>query len=100
MDLLWAPWRLAYVAAAAKKPAAGDECFICRGLAESDDRRNLIVLRTDRSAVILNRFPYNNGHLLVAPRSHKGQLSELDPGETLEVMNTLSRMIERLAEIM
>ena len=55
-----------------KGAPAGDECFICRGLAESDDRKNLIVLRTPSSVVLLNRYPYNNGHLLIAPRAHKG----------------------------
>ena len=67
MDQLWAPWRLSYVTVAAKTPT-GDGCFICQGLAEDDDRRNLIALRTPLSVVVLNRFPYNNGHLLVAPR--------------------------------
>src|SRR5437870_4667682 len=72
MDQLWAPWRLAYVAT--PKPAsAGDDCFLCRGLAETNDRANLIAWRTPFSAVVLNRFPYNNGHLLVAPRAHKGR---------------------------
>src|SRR5262245_17318 len=88
MDTLWAPWRLSYVAAA-KPPAEGDDCFLCRGLAGDDDRGNLIALRTPRSVVVLNRFPYNNGHLLVAPVRHKGQLAELEPDELLEVMETL-----------
>jgi ATP adenylyltransferase len=92
MDQLWAPWRLAYIAAA--KPAGqGDACFICAGLAERDDRKNLIVLRTDRSVVLLNRFPYNNGHLLVAPRAHKGRLQDLDTQEILDSQQTLARMI-------
>ncbi|HEV3261164.1 MAG TPA: HIT domain-containing protein [Gemmataceae bacterium] len=99
MDSLWAPWRLAYVAAA-KKPTAEDPCFICRGLAEQDDRRNLIALRTPRSVVVLNRFPYNNGHLLVAPRAHKGQLGELDADELLETMETLRRMVGVLDQLM
>jgi ATP adenylyltransferase len=99
MDQLWAPWRLSYVAAA-KPPTPTDDCFICRGLAESDDRRNLIVQRTARSVVVLNRFPYNNGHLLVAPLQHKGQLHELDPDELLEVMETLRRMVRVLNELM
>jgi len=99
MDYLWAPWRLSYVAAA-KKPAAEAPCFICRGLAEQDDRRNLIALRTPRSVVVLNRFPYNNGHLLVAPRAHKGQLGQLDPAELLEVMETLRHMIVVLDQLM
>src|SRR6266478_5270043 len=77
MDQLWAPWRLAYVATA-KPPAAGDPCFLCAGLAENDDRRNLIVRRWPRVVAVLNRFPYNNGHLLVAPRAHKGGLADLE----------------------
>lgn len=99
MDQLWAPWRLAYVAAA-KPPGEGDDCFICRGLAESDDRKNLIVFRGERCAVVLNRFPYNNGHLLVAPQAHKGKLAELTADETLEIMETVRRMTALLDELM
>jgi ATP adenylyltransferase len=99
MDHLWAPWRLAYVAAA-KVPAADDPCFICRGLAGDDDRANLVALRTPRSVVVLNRFPYNNGHLLVAPRAHKGRLDELTAEELLEVMETLRRMVGVLDDLM
>ncbi len=68
MDHLWAPWRLSYVAAP-KAPENDDACFICEGLAANDDRGHLIVHRTERSVVVLNRFPYNNGHLLIAPRT-------------------------------
>lgn len=99
MDQLWAPWRLAYVANA-PKPAADDGCFICRGLAESNDRENLIVVRTARSAVMLNRFPYNNGHLLVAPLAHKGQLSDLTEDELLDLQVVLRRMVAVLTEAM
>src|SRR5438477_11816032 len=95
MQQLWAPWRLAYVATA-KPPADDDPCFICRGLDGQDDRGNLIVLRTPLSLVLLNRFPYNNGHLLVAPRAHKGNLSELDRNELVEAMETLRRMVRLL----
>ncbi|OAI51331.1 HIT family hydrolase [Planctomycetaceae bacterium SCGC AG-212-F19] len=99
MDHLWAPWRLAYVAAA-KPPTADDPCFICQGLAQENDRENLIVVRTPASVVLLNRFPYNNGHLLVAPRAHKGRLDELGNDELLETMNTLRRMVGILGETM
>jgi ATP adenylyltransferase len=95
MEQLWAPWRLSYVAAA-RPPSAGDPCFICNGLADNDDRRHLIVLRAPRSVVVLNRFPYNNGHLLIAPRAHKGNLHELDADELLESMETLRRMVRVL----
>jgi ATP adenylyltransferase len=86
--------------AAAKPVAAADDCFICRGLAEKDDRRNLIPLRTPLSVALLNRFPYNNGHLLIAPTAHKSRLNELDPAEMLETMQTVNRMIAVLDEIM
>ena len=95
MDHLWAPWRLAYVASA-RPPAAGDPCFLCDGLTADDDRANLVIQRTPLSAVVLNRFPYNNGHLLVAPRAHKGSLNELDRAELLDVHETLRRMVSLL----
>src|SRR4051794_28804053 len=82
VDQLWAPWRLDYVAAPSKAAASAD-CFLCRGLAENSDRANLIVRRTSQSAVVLNRFPYNNGHLLVAPLAHKSDLGELTDDELL-----------------
>jgi ATP adenylyltransferase len=99
MDQLWAPWRLAYIAAP-PKPGEEPGCFLCRGLAEADDRRHLIALRTARSAVVLNCFPYNNGHLLVAPLAHKGRLDELDAEELLDLQLMLRRMIAVLDEAM
>ena len=93
MDHLWAPWRLSYVAQPPKPPAPGEDCFICRGLAADADREHLIALRTVHSVVVLNRFPYNNGHLLVAPRSHKARPDELADAETLDLQHTLRRMI-------
>jgi len=98
MDQLWAPWRLPYVVAA-KKPA-DDGCFICQGLAGQEDKANLIALRAPRSVVVVNRFPYNNGHLLVAPRAHKGALDEFAGDELLEVMETLRRMVTVLEELL
>ncbi len=95
MEHLWAPWRLAYVAA--EKPAPGEErCFICDAVAGTDDRKNLLAARGPRSVVLLNRFPYNNGHLLVAPRAHKGRLDELDAEETLALQDDVRRMVAAL----
>jgi ATP adenylyltransferase len=92
MEQLWAPWRLAYVAAA-KAPSPEDPCFICRGLSEQDDRCNLIVWRASQTVVVLNRYPYNNGHLLIAPNAHKGELHELNAEEMLEGMQVMQRMV-------
>lgn len=98
MDHLWAPWRLAHVATG--PPIGDDPCFICQGLAADDDRRHLIVLRTPVSAVLLNRFPYNNGHLLVAPRAHKGSLVELEPQDLLDMVATIRRIVAVLDDLM
>ena len=97
MDQLWAPWRLAYVTNPKPKAAGeGDGCFICRGLAGTDDRSNLIAFRTELAVVVLNRFPYNNGHLLIAPKAHKPRPDDLTTAETLEVQDTISRIVPQL----
>jgi ATP adenylyltransferase len=98
MDHLWAPWRLSYVAKPA--PPQADECFICSGLAAAKDRENLIALRAPRTVVVLNRFPYNNGHLLVAPLAHKGKLDQLDSDELVELMETLRMMTGVIEQLM
>ena len=80
MDQLWAPWRAQYIQESSAKPAAPDDaCFLCRGLASdpSTDRDNLLAFRGAHAAVFLNRYPYNNGHLLVTPLAHRGNLDEL-----------------------
>jgi ATP adenylyltransferase len=77
-----------------------DACFLCQTLLEDDDRRNLIPLRGPFSVVALNRFPYNNGHLLVAPRAHKGRLQDLTPEEVLDTQGTLRRLVGILDDLM
>ncbi|MSQ94975.1 MAG: HIT domain-containing protein [Gemmataceae bacterium] len=99
MDRLWAPWRLSY-AASAKAPGEHDLCFICQGLTEKNDRENLVAWRGTHSAVVLNRFPYNNGHLLIAPNAHKAELHELKVEEIVEVQQTLTRLVGVLREMM
>ncbi len=99
MDQLWAPWRLAYVATA-KQSVPHDSCFICAGLAQDNDRANLIAWRAPRSVLLLNRFPYNNGHLLIAPRLHKANLGDLTTEELLEVMETVRLGVRLLSELM
>jgi ATP adenylyltransferase len=99
MDRLWAPWRLSYVASV-KPPTDHDPCFICYGLAEQQDRDNLIAWRRSHCVTLLNRFPYNNGHLLVAPNAHKGQLHELDADETLQIQDTISKLVNVMLDLM
>ncbi|CAN5384243.1 HIT domain-containing protein [soil metagenome] len=99
MEQLWAPWRLAYVANP-KPPAAGDDCFLCRGVAGSDDREAMIVEHTSLSVVVLNRFPYNNGHLLIAPLAHKAKPADLTDAETLDLQHLIQKYMTTLDTLM
>ncbi|MFO0890312.1 MAG: HIT domain-containing protein [Isosphaeraceae bacterium] len=96
LDRIWAPWRAKYILDSSTAPATAPACFLCKGLAEEDDRANLIVWRGEHSVVVLNRFPYNNGHLLVAPRVHRGRLDELEGRDLLEPIETVRWMVALL----
>ena len=94
---IWAPWRLAYVKDASKDNE--EECIFCVKPGADDDRANLIVHRGDRCFVILNLFPYTNGHLMVAPYEHIATLQEL-PAETVaEMMALAQRAMGRLEDV-
>jgi len=84
-EILWAPWRLAYIKGVRKEKG----CFICRALRGKNDRKNLLLKRSPLSAVLLNKFPYNNGHLLLAPRRHVADYEEVTPEEHLEMRRLL-----------
>jgi ATP adenylyltransferase len=91
-ERLWAPWRLAYVAGAKDSEPTAEGCFLCRYREETRDAENFVVSRGEHTITVLNRFPYNNGHVLVAPLVHKGTLDELDDGELLECQHELRRL--------
>lgn len=108
-ERIWAPWRLSYVQSTDKKPPAPEEnldflpdadreCFICQAAVDPDKRSRLVVAQGEASLTILNRYPYNNGHLLVAPLRHVGDLEHLTPGEHLEIAATTTRMIGLLRD--
>ena len=103
MDYLWAPWRAQYIReSSGHAPTADDDaCFICRAINSdpAEDRANLLVWRRPNSIVMLNRFPYNNGHLLVAPTVHEGTLEGLTGAALLEPIETVrevARIIDRM----
>jgi ATP adenylyltransferase len=81
---IWAPWRFAYVKDAGKD--VEEACIFCAAPAADDDEANLIVHRGERCFVILNKFPYTNGHLMVAPYEHLATLPELDAETIAELM--------------
>jgi ATP adenylyltransferase len=84
MKRLWAPWRIDYIVN--KKPST---CIFCVSSDHEHDREKLILHRTDLSLVMLNRYPYNNGHLMIAPFRHSADLNELSDEEMLDLFATL-----------
>jgi ATP adenylyltransferase len=92
MERLWAPWRLEYVQSA----DAFEGCVFCRA-AEGDDEEQLVVHRGERAFVLLNKFPYASGHLLVAPYRHAAGFGELDEAEALEVHGLAAHGMDALA---
>ena len=99
-EVLWAPWRLAYIAGNKDEPQP-EGCFLCRYAATPEqDSANLVVARGNGVLTVLNRFPYTNGHLLVAPLAHKASLTDLDDGELLACQHALRRMLEVIGRTM
>lgn len=91
MDRLFTPWRLSYVTQATATPPG---CIFCNALAGNEEE-SLVVHRGRLAFVILNKFPYNNGHAMVVPHRHAARLVELDADELSEVM-ALTQLTERV----
>src|SRR3954464_9389751 len=93
-ERLWAPWRLEYI----RGPKA-DECIFCRAIEADNDEKYSVVHRGERCFVILNAFPYNNGHVMIAPYEHTGSLEDLDDGTVSELMQLTQRSIRALTAV-
>ena len=91
---LWAPWRLEYIESADEQ----DECLFCAAWASADDERSLVVQRGAEAFVLLNKFPYASGHLMVAPRRHEADFSGLADEEALELHRLAGQAMEVLQE--
>lgn len=90
MDRLWSPWRYRYVTTASPKNA----CIFCAKLADQNDAANYIVHRAERNFLLLNLYPYTNGHLMVAPYEHIATMGEAKP-ETMREMMDLTVQCEQ-----
>ncbi len=98
-ETIWAPWRLSYIVTTKDDQPEG--CFLCRYAADpKSDAENLVIARGPRTLTVLNRYPYNNGHLLVAPLAHKANLEDLDEEELLEGMRALQDMTRLIRQRM
>jgi len=97
MERLWTPWRRAFLEGAADNSSAG--CFLCAAPAAHDDRANLILKRAESVFVLLNLYPYNSGHLMVAPYAHTGDLANLDASIAAELMHVTQRSVAALQRV-
>lgn len=93
MEQLWAPWRLEYIVG-----EKVEGCIFCVFPQQTNDRDSHILYRGKHAFVIMNAFPYSNGHLLVAPYRHTGDLSELSADESLEMMQLVQMSVRVLKE--
>jgi ATP adenylyltransferase len=94
MDYLWTPWRFRYIA----DPHKDDGCIFCTAPKLNDDEKMLIVLRGEKSYVILNLYPYTSGHLMVVPYEHVADIALVDAA-TLAEMMALTQRAKRALEV-
>ena len=92
MKTMWAPWRMEYILAEKE-----ERCIFCDALSQNDD---LTLYKGPDTLVMMNKFPYINGHLLVAPRRHLSGLTQLNKHEMGELLATVDRSVEILKRVM
>lgn len=90
-EILWAPWRMEYILG---EKESG--CIFCTRINQDSDKENLILLRGENNFVIMNKYPYNNGHLMVVPNRHTSEFDSLSDPEKLEMMNLVSKSMNVL----
>jgi len=95
MDRIWAPWRMSYI----KAIASEEGCVFCTAWNTEEDREKLVLERTEHSLIMLNRFPYTNGHMMAAPKRHTSDLDELSDVEMLDLMKSVRRARNLLQKI-
>lgn len=95
MKNLWAPWRKEFILGEKEKG-----CIFCKRLKEKKDKKNLILFRGKSCFVILNRFPYNSGHLMVSPKRHIGKLEKLKDFELFELIKLTQLSVKVLKDVL
>jgi len=97
-EKLWAPWRMRYIEGMGAEGSGG--CILCEKPGENDDERNFIIHRGKTCYIILNVFPYNNGHLMVVPYIHTSRFQELDANTRLEMFDLTGMALEAITRTM
>ncbi len=92
---MWAPWRIEYILSSKKRG-----CFLCKAVQEEMDQKNLILKRGKKVFAIINRYPYNNGHIMIAPYRHVATLEKMDKEEQSEMMQMSAFACEKIRKAM
>jgi len=96
MERLWAPWRMEYIGGE-QRPG----CLFCRVISDpTDPDADLVVWRPEGAIVMLNKFPYNPGHVMVAPQAHESTLEDLDDSESAALMSALRATLQVLRSVL
>jgi ATP adenylyltransferase len=95
LNRIWAPWRIKYITQKKNK-----DCIFCNAYRNKKDKDNFVVYRSLKCFVLLNIFPYNNGHLMVALNRHISSLEKLNDEEILDINKTIIKMIKVLKKIL
>ncbi len=95
LNILWAPWRIKYILGEKVKG-----CIFCNAVKSENDEENFVVERLKYCFVILNKYPYNNGHLMIVPYKHTGNFEELDEKILKELMATAQKYVKKLKKVM
>jgi ATP adenylyltransferase len=96
MDKLWSPWRSKYIQSFKPGSKKEEGCLFCRIAEEKKDKENYLLYRNKNSFIIMNLYPYNNGHLMIVPYTHVSSLRELNEDTRLECMNMINLGCEML----
>lgn len=96
MERLWSPWRSEYVT----NSKDDDGCFLCAHLESSNDAANGVLWRGDKTFVVLNKYPYNPGHVLIAPSRHVGELEDVGNNELHELIEATQRCVSIIRKAM
>ena len=97
MEKLWAPWRMEYIL---DSKESGDECIFCDLPRQKNDEQNYIVFRSKLSFVMLNKFPYNNGHIMVIPYKHESDYTDLDQDILADIQQLIQKSLIALKNCM
>ena len=95
-ERLWSPWRMEYILSDKEK----DRCIFCEAIAQDSDEKNLILYRGEHAFIILNLYPYNNGHLMMVPYEHVPSTEDLTPDVLVELMRLVNKSLQLLRDVM